>query len=688
MNNNIEKIELHSHLKESYLSYSMAVIVDRAIPDVRDGLLPVHRRILYSMNNKGITHNKPFAKSSEPVAETMKIHAHGDSSTYMCMALLTDRNEGLLHPYLEGDGSFGKVYSTDSPSHMRYTFCRLSEFAEEMFYGLKKGAVKIIGEDGHYQPVVLSSTYPNILVKPNNAIAVGQACSFGSFPLHEVCNVTSAYIDNKDIVVSDYLTPDFSTGGRLIYDKAQLDGIYETGKGKITLRSKYIYNEKENMIEIYEIPYTTTAQKIIETVIEKINKFKAITDIRDETGFNKEKNIEELKICIDVKKGTDVEVLMAQLFKETSLEDSFSFNMNCLVDNRPKVLGIKPILDEWLSFRRSAIRNVMKYDIDNKAKELHLLIGLEKILINIDRAVEIIRYESEDKVITSLSSEFGIDERQAEYVVNMKLRNINKDYIYKETKRITDMKLKLEEMKFQMDSEEHINSIIKEELERVKEKFGRERRTEIVEKSSITTVKKVRAVEEYTATLVLTKEMYFKKCRRYASEDKHRVKDGDSIIKIGQCSNAGKVMFLTSLGNTHIINIDDFEEKTPTSIGLYLPNIIKLETDEIIIGMVFTDDYKGHVLIMYENAKLAKVPFSSYNTNRAKLANCISKENGAVIMIAQSKTDVDIRMVDVFGNEKIVNTANINDKKSRDTVGVKAWNSSKKGFKIKESFVA
>ena len=424
MNNNIEYVELHERMKESYMSYAIATIVDRSLPDVRDGCLPIHRRILYAMYNRGLTYDKPYAKSSEPVSETLKIHNHGDSSAYGSLALLTDRNETLLHPFLDGDGSFGKVYSTDSPSHMRYTFCKLNKFSEEMFYGLKQNAVKLVGEDGHFQPIVLPNTYPNILVKPNSAIAVGEACNWGSFPLSEVCDVTGRYIKDKNIDIVEYLTPDFSTGGQLIYNKLQLKAIYETGRGGICLRSKYRYIEDENIIEIYEIPYSTTAQKIIKEITEKMDKYKDIIDVRDETGFNKEKNVEELKISIDVKKNTNVHLLMAKLLKDTSLETNFSFNMNCLVNNSPKVLSIKSILDNWITFRKECIINTMNYDLAKKNTTLHLLLGLKQVLLDIDKAIEIIRFSKD--TINELMKYFSIDEKQVVNVMKNELAQNNR----------------------------------------------------------------------------------------------------------------------------------------------------------------------------------------------------------------------------------------------------------------------
>lgn len=684
MNSNIEQIELNDIMCQSYMSYAMSTIVDRALPDVRDGCLPIHRRILYAMKNRGLTADKPFAKSSEPVSETMKIHSHGDSSIYGSLALLTDRNETLLYPFLEGDGSFGKVYSTDSPSHMRYTFCRLNDFSQEMFHGLNKNAVKMIGEDGHFQPVVLPTSYPNILVKPNNAIAVGEACNFGSFPLAEVCDITSAYIDSKDIVVSDYLTPDFSTGSELIYNKAQLENIYTTGKGKVILRSKYRYFKEEGIIEIYEIPYSTTAQKIISEIIDKMPKLKDITDVRDETGYNKETEVEELKIAIDVKKNVNIDVLMARLFQETSLQTSFSFNMNCLVNNRPQVLGIKQILNEWILFRVEVIKNIINFDLAKKKQSLHLLLGLEQILLDIDKTIDIIRNSEEDIVIGKLMEYFNIDEEQAEYVSNIKLRNINKDFILKQINGINLLKEEVKTIQSNVNDDTYIHNQIKEELANIKKKYGKDRKTSIVHEDTVVKIASSKFIEDYTTTNVLTKEMYYKKCRRYADAEKHRVKDGDAVVTITQCSNTGKVIFITNLGNAYMVNLDDIEEKTASAMGIYLPSILSLETDETVIGMITTSDYKGYALIMYENAKLAKIPLTSFKTktNRTKLSNSLSLLNGAVIMISQSNTDIELELTDCFGNIRIVDTKNINSKKARDTIGVTTWCSKRSGFKI------
>lgn len=680
MNNNIEYVELHERMKESYMSYAIATIVDRSLPDVRDGCLPIHRRILYAMYNRGLTYDKPYAKSSEPVSETLKIHNHGDSSAYGSLALLTDRNETLLHPFLDGDGSFGKVYSTDSPSHMRYTFCKLNKFSEEMFYGLKQNAVKLVGEDGHYQPIVLPNTYPNILVKPNSAIAVGEACNWGSFPLSEVCDVTAIYMKDKNIDIVEYLTPDFSTGGQLIYNKLQLKSIYETGRGGICLRSKYRYIEDENIIEIYEIPYSTTAQKIIKEITERMDKYKDIIDVRDETGFNKEKNVEELKISIDVKKNANVHLLMAKLLKDTSLETNFSFNMNCLVNNSPKVLGIKSILDNWIIFRKECIINTMNYDLEKKRKTLHLLLGLKQVLLDIDKAIEIIRYS--DNSVKDLINYFSIDDEQSSYVIEIKLKNINKDYIIKQIKDIEQLQSEVKDLETNIKDENYITNIILSDLERVKKEYNQPRKTEIIYEDNVKKVSQHDLIEDFTTTIVFTKEQYFKKTRRY--NEIQNVKDGDEVKTIIQCSNKDKAIFISNLGNAYFLNLWEQDEQLPSKMGQYLQNLLPLEKGETIIGMLNTNQYKGEVVLMYSDGHLVIIPLTSYATkqNATRLKNSLAKKLGLPILITQITEDVDIELIDIFGKTKIVNTTGLNRNDSRNSQGARAWNSQKQGWSL------
>ena len=413
----ITKIEAGQHVKEAYIPYAMNTILDRALPDVRDGLKPIHRRILYAMHKNGLTYNKDRAKTGMAVSDTMKIHQHGDTSVSDAIALMTEQNETLLHPYIDGEGAFGKVYSKDKPSADRYTYCRLNKFSEEYFLDVDKGIIPMIGDDkDHLQPVVLTSSFPSILIKNNTGIACAEACVFPSFNLIEVCNTTIAYIENKNIDLLDYLlAPDFSSKGYIYYDKETLNKIYNTGQGTIKLRAKYSFDDKENCIEIHEIPYSTTVNDIVNKIskLMKQNKYKSITDIRDETGFNQKTQKEEMKIAIDVKKNTNIQILMTNLFQDTPLEMNYSINMNCLVNYEPKVLGIKQILDEWLKFRANCITKSLEYDLNKKKKELHLLQGLKQILLNVDKAIDIIKNSKEAEIINNLCIEFKIDDIQA-----------------------------------------------------------------------------------------------------------------------------------------------------------------------------------------------------------------------------------------------------------------------------------
>jgi len=671
MNNNIEYVELHTRMKESYMSYAIATIVDRAIPDVRDGCLPIHRRILYAMFNRGLTHDKPYAKSSEPVSETLKIHNHGDSSAYGSLALLTDRNETLLHPFLDGDGSFGKVYSTDSPSHMRYTFCRLNKFSEEMFQGLKQGAVKIVGEDGHYQPIVLPNTYPNILVKPNSAIAVGEACNWGSFPLSEVCDVTIAYIKNKDIEVIDYLTPDFSTGGQLIYDRLQLESIYKDGRGSIRLRSKYRYIEEENLIEIYEIPYSTTAQKVIKEITEKMDKYKDITDVRDETGFNKEKNIEELKITIDVKKNTNTSVLMAKLLKDTSLETNFSFNMNCLVNNSPKVLGIKPILDYWIKFREECIINTMNYDLNKKKVNLHLLLGLKQVLLDIDKAIEIIRFSKD--TINNLIKYFSIDEKQAINVIENKLKNINEDYIIKQIKDIEQLQKEVKTLEYNINDENYIINIIVSDLERVREQYKLSRKTEIIYEDNIQQISQQDLIQDYNCRIFYTNN-YIKK--HLKQSDNHKYKEDNIILGDITTTNKSTLLIFTNQSNRFRIQCSELEQYLPSVYGSYIPNLINLQPNEEIIKIISVEKPTGYMVFAFENGKVAKIKIDKFLSSYQKLENVYSTES-KLLDLYYSEKDIDILMVSDEGKAIIFNSSEVNavsSKNSQGSVGMKLDN--------------
>lgn len=686
----IEKVEVGEHVLNSYMPYAVSTIVDRALPDVRDGLKPVHRRILYQMKKGKMIFENDRAKTIDPIAQTMKIHHHGDSSILDAIALMTEQNESLLHPFIDGEGAFGKVYSKDKPTPPRYTYCRLNSFAEELFKDVTNGVITMIGEDKeHLQPLTLSADFPNILIKNNKGIACGEACDFPSFNLNEICDATIAYIDNRDIDLFDYIKGlDFPTGAELIFNKKQLDNIYDNGRGKVLLRAKYSYLEDENIIEIHEIPYNTTIDAILEQTFKLIKSgdsiLKNITDIRDETGFNEKTKKEEMKIAIDLKKNTNVNIIMKQLFKKTSLESMYSANMNCLVNCEPKVLGIKSILDEWLCFRRQCITKSLELKLKKQKEDFHLLNGLQNILLNTDKCVDIIKNSLEEELIINLINEFNLDNIQAEYVADMKLRKINKITVQKELLRIKKVEKEINELEFLLNDEDGINKIIKDALVQIKEKYGKPRMTEIIyEDDTVSIINKQDLIEDFTTTLVFTEQQYFKKCRRYSEEQ--NVKEGDAVKTIIQDSNKSKVLFFSNQGNIYIKNIWELNENKPSVLGQYLPNLLPLETDEIIIGMISTNNYKGNSLIIYPDSHVALIDLEKgYYTkqNATRLKNSLAKKMELPIYIGQIIDDVDIELTDNFGKTKIVNTKDINRKDSRNAQGVTTWNCKKKGWKI------
>lgn len=683
----ITKVDAGKQITESYMTYAMSTIIDRALPDVRDGMKPVHRRTLYSMYKKNIVSNNHRAKSSEPVAETMKIHHHGDTSIYDALALMTEQNETLLHPFIDGEGAFGKVYSKDSASAMRYTACRLNNFSEELFKDIKKNIVNFIGEDkDHLQPVVLPCTYPSILIKPNNGIAVGEACNFASFNLNEVIDTTIAYMNNNDIDLIDYITaPDFSTGGQLIYNKKELEKIYNTGKGSVRIRARYRFDKNNSCIEIYEIPYNTTANDVVSVItnLMKQNDFKDILDVRDETGYNKDSEKEELKITIDIRKSTNIDFLITKLFKKTPLERAFSFNMNCLVNYEPHVIGIKRILDEWLKFRRECIEKTLKYDIKKDKKQLHFLRGLEKVLLDIDKAIEIIRNTSDKKIISELSNYFKIDDEQSESISNMKLKNINKDYIIKQLIDIKSLADKITEYEYKLSDISEIDKIIISDLEKVKKEYGKPRKTEIIYEDELKEISATELIDDYSCNIIYTKENYLKKTLRYS--DSQKVKDGDEVISMTQTSNKGEVILISNKQNAYKVQINDLDSKQPSAMGMYIPTLINLDKNEHIIGCAATSSYKGYLVITYENGKIHKLPLEAFKTStkRTLLKNTTINEN--IVSIIQIESDADIYLESSQKKAIVINTSCINEKASRNSQGITIMSSNKNDFRVIKS---
>lgn len=622
-------------LELNYMPYAMSVIVSRAIPEI-DGFKPAHRKLLYTMYKMGLL-NKARIKSANVVGQTMKLNPHGDASIYETMVRLTEGNGALLHPFVDSKGNFGKQYSRDMAyAAARYTEVKLSPICAEIFADIEKNTVEFVDnyDSSEKEPVLLPTTFPNILVNPNQGIAVGMASQICSFNLREVCEAASAYIKNNNVNIMEILKgPDFSTGAQLLYSEDEIRTIYETGRGSFKVRAKYNFDEKNSCIEVTEIPYSTNTEAIIDKIIAlvKAGKIKEITDVRDETDLG------GLKIAIDVRKNTNIEVLMHKLYAQTPLCDSFSCNFNLLVNGRPKTLGIKGIFDAWTEFRVNSLKGQLKYDIDKKGAKLHLLEGLEKILMDIDKAISIIRNtEKEADVIPNLMSGFGIDELQAEYIAEIKLRNINKEYILNRIQEKDDLIKDLANLNETVKSETKIKNIICSQLKAVAKKYGKDRQTEILYAEDVKEIPHEDFIEDYGIRLFLTKENYFKKITLVSlrTSGEQKLKEDDSIICEMETTNKTDVLFFSDKQNVYKMKAHDLSETKASSMGDYLPNILGMEDDEKIIFITATADYSGIMLFMYENGKVSKVELNAYSTktNRKKLINAYSAKSRLIFM--------------------------------------------------------
>lgn len=622
-------------LELNYMPYAMSVIVSRAIPEI-DGFKPAHRKLLYTMYKMGLL-NKARIKSANVVGQTMKLNPHGDASIYETMVRLTEGNGALLHPFVDSKGNFGKQYSRDMAyAAARYTEVKLSPICAEIFADIEKNTVEFVDnyDSSEKEPVLLPTTFPNILVNPNQGIAVGMASQICSFNLREVCEAASAYIKNNNVNIMEILKgPDFSTGAQLLYSEDEIRTIYETGRGSFKVRAKYNFDEKNSCIEVTEIPYSTNTEAIIDKIIAlvKAGKIKEITDVRDETDLG------GLKIAIDVRKNTNIEVLMHKLYAQTPLCDSFSCNFNLLVNGRPKTLGIKGIFDAWTEFRVNSLKGQLKYDIDKKGAKLHLLEGLEKILMDIDKAISIIRNtEKEADVIPNLMSGFAIDELQAEYIAEIKLRNINKEYILNRIQEKDDLIKDLANLNETVKSETKIKNIICSQLKAVAKKYGKDRQTEILYAEDVKEIPHEDFIEDYGIRLFLTKENYFKKITLVSlrTSGEQKLKEDDSIICEMETTNKTDVLFFSDKQNVYKMKAHDLSETKASSMGDYLPNILGMEDDEKIIFITATADYSGIMLFMYKNGKASKVELNAYSTktNRKKLINAYSAKSRLIFM--------------------------------------------------------
>lgn len=662
-------------LELNYMPYAMSVIVSRAIPEI-DGFKPSHRKLLYTMFKMGLL-TGDRTKSSNVVGQTMKLNPHGDMAIYETLVRLSQSNATLILPFIDSKGNFGKQYSRDMAfAAARYTEVKLADICNEIFCDIDKNTVEFVDnyDNSTKEPILLPTTFPNILVNPNQGIAVGMASTFCSFNLLEICNATIQFIKNPDVNLLDYIkAPDFSSGGKLIYNAKELSQIYQTGRGSFRLMAKYRFDESNNCIEVYEIPYTTNIEAIIDKVIQliKLNKIKDITDIRDETDLN------GLKIAIDIKKNTKVDMLMHRLFALTPLSDTFSCNFNLLIHGRPKALGIPAILTEWIAFRMESIRNQLSFDINKKTDKLHLLEGLAKILLDIDKAIRIIREtEQESMVVPNLMTGFKIDAKQAEYIAEIRLRNINKEYIVNRTKELDSLKKEIEDLNETLKSDIKIKSVISNQLKAVAKKYGKPRQTEIILEEHLLTVAEEDLIEDYGIRLFLTEQNYFKKISlvsmRSASEQK--LKEDDRILFEAETTNRAEILFFSNKFNVYKIKANDISDCKASSMGDYLFNLLGMEDEEKIIYMTTTTDYSDHMLFAFENGKAAKIPLSSYATkvNRRKLVNAFSSKS-ALIYMSKIEGDTDFILTRDADKATLFNTKLINEISTKNSSGLQVY---------------
>lgn len=671
---NLTHLNIIDTLEKNYMPYSMSVIVSRALPEI-DGLKPSHRKLLYTMYKMNLLKGAK-TKSANIVGQTMKLNPHGDGAIYETMVRLTRGNEALLHPLIDSKGNFGKNYSKEMAyAAPRYTEAKLDAICEEFFTDINKDTVDFVPnyDNTMQEPKLLPTTFPNILVNPNMGIAVGMASSICSFNLKEVCEGTIAYLKDGEVDVTEYLNgPDFSAGGQFILNKKELKSIYQTGKGSFTLRGKYVYDSYNNCIEIYEIPYTTTTEAIIEKIIELVKggKIREINDIRDETDK------EGLKITIDLKRNTDPNHLMNRLFKLTTMQDTFSCNFNILINGKPRVLGVKEIIREWTTFRISCIKRQIAYDIEQKSQRLHLLKGLEKILLDIDKAVQIVRETKKDKdVVPNLMAGFEVDEIQAEFIADIKLRNFNQEYILNKTKDIKNLEKDIKNLNTTLENEKKVKGIIIKELESVIEKYGKPRKTNIIEEKHIEVVTEELLIEDYNVKFFLSNENYLKKIPltslRSSGNTAQKLKDDDFITQEIEGTNKSELLLFSDKHVVYKIRAYELEDKKASILGDYLKNLLGLAGDERIIYMAVTEDYTGYMLFFYKNGKCAKVPLESYQTktNRKQLANAYSSED-KLVHLEFIKEDKDLIAVSSINKVLVFNTSEINPKTTRNSMGI------------------
>ena len=664
-------------IEKNYMPYAMSVIVSRAIPEI-DGFKPSHRKLLYTMYEMGLLKGAR-TKSANIVGQTMHLNPHGDMAIYETMVRLTRGHAALLHPFIDSKGSFGKQYSRDMAfAASRYTEAKLDPICAEIFGGIDKNAVDMVPnyDNTTQEPVLLPTAFPNILVSANMGIAVGLASQICSFNLAEICDGTIAILKNPNIKTDELLeiikAPDFPGGGELLYDREQMRNLIETGHDKITLRSRYSYDKSAGCIEILEIPYSTSIELILKKITDMIKEgsLKEVTDVRDEIDLH------GFKLTLDVRRGTDPDVLMAKLFKKTTLQDDFSANFNVLVDGEPKLLGVRGILNEWIKFRIECVKRELSFDLGKKCDKLHLLLGLGEILLDLDKAIKIIRETSKDSdVVPNLMKGFNIDEIQAEYIAEIKLRHLNKEYILERIKEIESLRREIGDLQATISSEAKLKKHIAKQLEEIKNKYGIPRKTRIIYDDNVIEYKESDFVENYNVKFYLTKEGYFKKItlQSLRGSDEQKLKDGDELSQEEEADNLAELLFVTDKQHLYRAKASDFDNCKASALGDYLPAKLGFEKDERVLSMCVNPKYddKHYMVCVFENGKGVKLPLSLYETkaNRKKLVAAYSSVSNPVCVFFEEKP-VDVFIVNSQDKAILISSKLIPLKATRTASGV------------------
>lgn len=659
-------------LEKNYMPYAMSVIISRALPEI-DGFKPSHRKLLYTMYKMGLLMG-PKTKSANIVGQTMKLNPHGDAAIYETMVRLSKGNEALLHPYVDSKGNFGKAYSRNMAyAASRYTEAKLAPICAELFNDIDKDTVDFVPnyDNETTEPTLLPASFPSVLVNANVGIAVSMASAVCPFNLAEVCETTAALIKNPEHdIMSTLKGPDFPGGGYIIYDENELAKVYETGRGSVKIRSKYNFDESSNCIEVTEIPPTTTVEAIMDKIVELVKggKVSEVSYIRDETDIN------GLKIAIDIKKGTDPDKLMKKLFRMTPLQDSYACNFNILISGMPKVMGVREILDEWVAFRRECVKRRVYFDLSKKKSKLHLLKGLKKILLDIDKAVKIVREtEEESEVVPNLMIGFGIDETQADYVAEIKLRHLNKEYILNRTAEIDELEKSIAEMEDILKDDKKVKKIIVDELKEVSRKYSQPRKTLFIYIVPEDEEEEEDDTPDFPVTLFVSQSGYFKKItpQSLRMSGEHKLKEGDYIVSTVETTNRSELLFFSDKYQVYKSKTSAFKNTKASELGVYIPAQLGFDEGESFRSMIVTNDYSGYVIMIFENGKAAKVPLNAYETktNRRKLANAYSDKSPLVAMFCIQES-VDILVTTSNGRAVVFNTGMILPKSARDTIGV------------------